>query len=105
MTISRIASAAGVGVETIRYYQRRGLIAEPPKPQSRFRRYPAEPVNRLRFIKRTQESGFTLSEVETPLVLGAGYRPRLYMSFVLDELSKRHCEALVHVVNPYAGQS
>ena len=63
LTIGRAASLAGVNVETIRYYQRRGLLDEPEKPLGGYRRYPAEIVSRLRFIKRAQALGFTLKEI------------------------------------------
>ncbi|MBI3146110.1 MAG: Hg(II)-responsive transcriptional regulator [Pseudogulbenkiania sp.] len=63
LTIGRLAAAAGVNVETIRYYQRRGLLDQPDKPLGAYRRYPAEVVQRVRFIKRAQVLGFTLEEV------------------------------------------
>ena len=63
VTIGRLADAAGVNVETIRYYQRRGLMAEPGKPTHGARRYPLEAVKRVRFIKRAQVLGFTLDEI------------------------------------------
>lgn len=63
LTIGRVATLAGVNVETIRYYQRRRLLGEPPKPMGGYRRYPAEMVKTLRFIKRAQALGFTLEEV------------------------------------------
>ncbi|HEX6218677.1 MAG TPA: MerR family transcriptional regulator, partial [Sphingomicrobium sp.] len=53
-TIGRLARAAGVGVETVRYYQRRGLIAEPPRPPGEVRRYGEDDVRRLRFIRSAQ---------------------------------------------------
>ena len=60
MTISRAARKAGVGVETIRFYERRGLIEQPPKPSpSGFRCYPAETIERIRFIRQAQELGFS----------------------------------------------
>ncbi|MBI3576213.1 MAG: Hg(II)-responsive transcriptional regulator [Gammaproteobacteria bacterium] len=62
-TIGALARTAGVNVETIRYYQRRGLLPKPGKPVAGYRRYPAETLARLRFIKRAQELGFTLREV------------------------------------------
>lgn len=71
-TISRVAARAGVGVETIRYYQRRGLIRQPPKPDRGYRQYPADTVERLRFIKRAQALGFTLAEIQTLLEMGDG---------------------------------
>ena len=63
LSIGRLAGQAGVNVETIRYYQRRGLLSEPDKPQSGYRRYPPELVKRVRFIKRAQALGFTLEEI------------------------------------------
>lgn len=67
--IGRLAQAAGVNVETIRYYQRRGLLAVPPKPLGGQRRYPEDAVKRVRFIKRAQALGFTLEEVGALLKL------------------------------------
>lgn len=72
LTISRAAAAAGVNVETIRYYQRRGLLAEPDKPSGGFRRYSEADVLRLRFIKRAQQLGFTLEEITGLLQLEDG---------------------------------
>lgn len=63
MTIGELARAAGVNVETIRFYQREGLLEEPVKPSSGYRRYPQRLERRLRFIKRAQALGFTLAEV------------------------------------------
>jgi MerR family mercuric resistance operon transcriptional regulator len=63
MTIGVLARRGGVNVETIRYYQRRGLLKEPPKPPGGFRQYPVESVKRVRFIKRAQNLGFTLEEI------------------------------------------
>jgi MerR family mercuric resistance operon transcriptional regulator len=67
--ISQLASAAGVNIETIRYYQRLKLIALPQKPLVGFRRYPETALNRLRFIRRAQELGFTLKEIANLLSL------------------------------------
>ena len=62
MTIARLGAAAGVGVETVRYYQRRGLLAVPARAGS-VRRYGPEDVRRLRFIRRAQAAGFSLEEI------------------------------------------
>lgn len=70
MTIGRLAREAGVNIETIRYYQRRGLLATPRKPVSGVRRYSSEMLTRLRFIRRAQELGFTLREITELLKLG-----------------------------------
>ena len=72
ITISKAAKRAGVGVETIRFYERKGLIAQPPKPASGgFRVYPEETVARIRFIREAQEIGFSLREIEDLLSLRA----------------------------------
>jgi MerR family mercuric resistance operon transcriptional regulator len=70
-TIARLAAAAGVHVETVRYYQRRGLIPEPPKPAGGVRHYFDSDAERLRFIKRAQAMGFTLAEIGNLLKLRA----------------------------------
>jgi MerR family mercuric resistance operon transcriptional regulator len=72
LTIGHLAKAAGVNVETIRYYQRRGLLEEPPRPPGGQRRYAAAAAKRVRFIKRAQQLGFTLAEVEGLLKLDDG---------------------------------
>lgn len=77
MTIAKLAAAGGVGVETIRYYQRRGLLAEPPRAGS-VRRYGPADVRRLLFIRRAQAAGFTLDEIGELLALDSGHdRPRV----------------------------
>lgn len=68
-TIGRLAKQAGVNVETVRYYQRRGLLDQPDKPLDGARRYPATAVERIRFIKRAQALGFTLEEISVLLRL------------------------------------
>jgi MerR family mercuric resistance operon transcriptional regulator len=68
MTIARLGSAAGVGVETVRYYQRRGLLAVPAAGGG-IRRYGPEDLRRLRFIRRAQAAGFTLGEIAELLAL------------------------------------
>lgn len=71
-TIGTLAERAGVNVETIRYYQRRGLVPEPVKPLGGIRNYAPEHVQRLRFIKRAQQLGFSLEEVRDLLSLEDG---------------------------------
>ena len=70
-TIGGLAKAAGVGVETVRYYQRRGLLPEPARPPGEVRRYGHEELKRLRFIRSAQAAGFTLSEIGELLELDA----------------------------------
>lgn len=62
-TVGEVAKASGVGVETIRFYEREGLIAEPPRRQSGYRQYPFETVRKVRFIRRAKDLGFTLKEI------------------------------------------
>lgn len=72
MRTRELADRAGVNSETLRYYERRGLLAEPPRTSGGFREYPASTVDLLLFIKRAQELGFTLGEVDELLHLDAG---------------------------------
>ena len=69
-TISEMAKAAGVNTETVRYYERIGLIEQPDKPPQGYRRYPPTTLKRIRFIKRAQELGFSLEEISHLLALG-----------------------------------
>jgi MerR family copper efflux transcriptional regulator len=75
LTIARAAEAAGVGVETIRFYEREKLIPQPPRPASGYRIYPLDTVRRIRFIRHCQDLGFSLKETRELLRLndeGAG---------------------------------
>jgi MerR family transcriptional regulator, mercuric resistance operon regulatory protein len=74
MRIGELARASNVHVETIRFYQLRGLLAEPKRPEAGPRRYGHEAAARLRFIKRAQDIGFTLDEVAELLRLERGCR-------------------------------
>lgn len=71
LTIGKAAKAAGVRIATIRFYERRGLIAQAPKPESGYRTYPPATVDRIRFIRQAQEIGFSLAEVAELLSLRA----------------------------------
>lgn len=64
-----LADRAAVNVETLRFYERRGLLPEPPRRKSGYREYPPETVERIRFIKRAQELGFSLNEIKELLEL------------------------------------
>jgi len=63
MTIGQVAKLSGIGIETIRFYEREGLIEEPARRESGYREYTNEVVTRLTFIKRAQELGFSLGEI------------------------------------------
>ena len=71
LTISKLASEASVGVETVRFYQRRGLLRVPAS-KTGTRRYGVDDVRRLRFIRQAQTAGFTLREIKELLALDAG---------------------------------
>lgn len=68
-TIGKIAKRAGIDIETIRFYERQGLIDEPPRTESGYRKYPGESVARLHFIKRVEALGFSLNEIKELLFL------------------------------------
>ncbi|KQW67784.1 MULTISPECIES: MerR family transcriptional regulator [Sphaerotilaceae] len=72
MTIGQLAAAAGVNVETVRYYQRRELLAIPDRPAGGIGKYTPSALTRLRFIKRAQSLGFTLDDVHALLSLDDG---------------------------------
>jgi len=87
LTIGRLARAADVGVETIRYYQDRKLLPVPPSDGA-FRYYPMSLVQRIRFIKRAQELGFSLDEVKELLQLADGTDRRSIRRVAADRLSQ-----------------
>jgi Hg(II)-responsive transcriptional regulator len=68
-TIGRVAREGGVNLETIRYYEREGLLPKPPRTTSGYRIFPEDTARRLRFIKRAQELGFSLKEIRELLSL------------------------------------
>jgi len=73
LTIGNLAKQAEVTVETIRYYQRIGLLDEPEKPDSGYRCYLPDSIAKIRFIKRAQQSGFTLKEITELIALNSGH--------------------------------
>lgn len=88
LTIGRLAQAGGVGVETVRFYQRRGLL-ETPTRNDGIRRYGSDDLRRLRFIREAQAAGFTLEQIKELLDLDASNdRPRV------RELARERLEAL-----------
>ena len=87
LTIGRLARAAGVGVETIRYYQQRALLPVPSSVGA-FRHYPVELAARIRFIKRAQELGFSLDEISGLLRLENGSNRASIRRIASDRLSQ-----------------
>jgi MerR family mercuric resistance operon transcriptional regulator len=76
LTIGRLAREVGVNLETVRYYERRGLLPTPPRSASGYRLFPAEAARRLRFIRRAQDLGFSLKEVQELLSLRVSQRAK-----------------------------
>jgi MerR family mercuric resistance operon transcriptional regulator len=69
LTIGHLARAVGINLETVRYYERRGLLPKPPRSPFGYRLFPADAAQRLRFIKHAQELGFSLKEIRELLAL------------------------------------
>ena len=88
LTIGQLAQRAGVGVETVRFYEREGLISEPPRRPSGYRAYPPETVTRIVFIRRAKDLGFSLKEINELLALRV--RPRRNCDLV-----KRNADAKI----------
>ena len=80
LTTSEVAGRAGVNLDTVRYYEKRGLLPEPPRTAAGYRRYGPEHVSHIRFIRRAQDLGFTLEEIgellDLRVVPGAGAEVR-----------------------------
>lgn len=86
MTTTQLADAAGVNPQTVRYYERRDLLPEPPRSEAGYRRYGPEHLAHLRFIKRAQDLGFTLEEIRELLMLRASSDPE---SGVLERTAEK----------------
>lgn len=106
-TIGALAAAAGVGVETVRYYQRRGLLATPPTGTG-YRAYGEDHLERLRFIKRAQGIGFTLDEVAELLSLNDSTDHQIARGLAVEKIRDietrvaqltRMADALRHLVH------
>lgn len=69
LTIGRLAREVGINLESVRFYERKGLLPKPPRSASGYRLFPADAARRLRFIKRAQELGFSLKEIRDLLAL------------------------------------
>lgn len=74
ITIGALARESGVGIETVRFYERKGLLPKPSRRASGYREYTPDDARRIRFIKRAQELGFTLREIQEILELGSSRR-------------------------------
>ena len=88
LTIGRLAKAANVGIETIRYYQNVELLPVPPPKSGAYRYYPTNLIDRIRFIKLAQELGFALAEIKTLLNLADGTDRRSIRKLACDRLTQ-----------------
>jgi len=108
LTIGVLANSANVNIETIRYYQKVGLIKEPKKPISGFRYYPHETISRVLFIKKAQELGFTLKQIQELLDLGDGHCKDIQVlaNQKLDEIDSRikNLRTMRKALNDLVGQ-
>ena len=78
LTIGTVAQQAGVNIETLRYYERKGIIPKPLRTSSNYRLYSKETVRRVRFVKRAQELGFSLREIKARISDLAPLTARVY---------------------------
>ena len=99
LTIGKLAKQAKVGIETIRFYERQGVIASPRRTESNYRIYEPEDIARLRFIKRAKELGFTLKEIKELLFL------RHDSKATKDDVRRKTMEKIVQVQNKIADLS
>ena len=111
MRIGEFARKAGVNVQTVRYYERRGLLPEPERRESDYREYTSDCLERLHFIRRTQELGFTLSEIEELLALrtdphtaAADVKQRAEAKVVDIEAKIADLRQIQHALEHLAGQ-
>lgn len=91
LTAGQLAKAAGVGTETIRFYERKGLLPKPARRTSGYREYTLGDAKRIQFIKRSQELGFTLTEIKGLLEL------RTHANGICAEVKQRTSEKLIEV--------
>lgn len=92
MTIGKLANAVGISVETIRFYQRQGLLIQPERPLNGFRQYPESTISRLKFIINAKGLGFTLSEIRSLDELSFSCR-------VFHKLASSKLEAINNEIN------
>ncbi|WP_109507226.1 MerR family transcriptional regulator [Nocardioides speluncae] len=95
MRSRELARQVGVNTETLRYYERRGLLREPPRTDGGYRDYPSAAVDLLRFIKRAQQLGFTLDEVEELIRLDAGGPDNCDSARALAEIRRADLESRI----------
>lgn len=90
MKIGEVAKAAGVNIETIRYYENYGLIAEPPRTGSGYRDFPVDVIGDIQFIKRAQKLGFSLEEIKKLLAVSrdSNFHPEEVYHFTMNKVQE-----------------
>jgi len=99
LTTGQVAAAAAVNIQTIRYYERRGLFATPPRTASGYRQYGEDAVTRIRFIKHAQELGFSLKEIQELLTLRVRHGGACD---VVEEKTRQKIELVEHKIRDLA---
>ncbi|MGV3548647.1 MerR family transcriptional regulator [Rhizobium sp.] len=89
LTIGRLASATGTNIETIRYYERSGILPRPSRTDGNYRSYDPEHLNRLSFIRRARDLGFSIDQIKTLLTLSDD---RTQSCAAVDDIAKVHRE-------------
>lgn len=98
MRIGEVARQTGVNLQTVHYYERRGLLARPPRTASNYRLYTPEAIRRIRFVKRAQELGFSLSEIQELLSLRATPRSHCGQVRVRAEAKLKNIQAKIRLL-------
>src|SRR5215472_13499794 len=111
LKVGEVARQAGVNLQTVHYYERRGLLPEPPRTDSNYRAYPGDAVRRVRFIKRAQDLGFTLREIQELLSWRAvpgehcgDVRARAEAKIVEIDEKVRHLQAMRRALTRFIGE-
>ncbi|HUS07547.1 MAG TPA: heavy metal-responsive transcriptional regulator [Bryobacteraceae bacterium] len=99
LRIGQVAQRGGVNLQTIRYYEREGLLPEPPRLQSGYRVFPEDTVRRLHFIKRAQDLGFTLAEIKELLALRIDRKRNSTEVRTLAQAKIANIEEKIHTLN------
>ena len=97
LSISQVANATQVNNETVRYYEKRGLIPDPPRTESGYRVFPFEVIERIQFIKRAQELGFTLEEIKQMLLVSDD--ATIYDSKEIQEFATQKIDEIESKIN------
>lgn len=96
LTIGRLASATGTNIETIRYYERSGILPRPPRTDGNYRSYDPEHLNRLSFIRRARDLGFSIDQIKALLTLSDD---KTQSCAAVDDIAKIHRQEVERKIN------